>query len=492
MIFAICPRSYKDYLSLPIFGPLLDEFTNWSHQRGYTLGTIRNQVRNTRHIAAFLRKKDLRSASELTHCDFQNAWQHFRHDHPGIAGTIRQLQHFLDETSRLTPQLPIPKTRSDNELDRFSGYLKDVRGLVDTTIRSHTTYLCRFLDSIGFETDEQALLDLNLKQVEDFIGTCSKDLNRYSLQHVVGYLRAFLRFEYSRGVLQTPLHEMIDTPRVYRLEKLPHSLPWTVVNELLLSIDRTDIQGIRNYAMLFLVATYGLRSCEVVSLTLDDINWRTATICISQGKTVNQLFLPLTDAVADALIDYLKNGRPNLSFREVFLRIRAPHGRLKPTAVAEAFQLQVRISGIDIPYQGPHCLRHSFAVHLLRQGTSVKVIGDVLGHRNVESTCVYLRLAIDDLRSVALEVPAHADIDTRVDATALNSLPVARYRKKANSSIPLQSFLAEEITAYLQLHRSLGKIYRAENATLYSRQSIAFFAMSPPRSPSTFTCLNKS
>ncbi|GAH74450.1 unnamed protein product, partial [marine sediment metagenome] len=267
-----------------------------------------------------LQKKDLRSASELTHCDFQNAWQHFRHDCPAIAGTIRQLQHFLDETRGLPPQLPIPKTRSDNELDRFSGYLKDVRGLVDTTIRSHIGYLGRFLDSIGFEkTHEQALLDLNLKQVEDFIGTCSKDLNRYSLQHVVGYLRAFLRFEYSRGVLQTPLHEMIDTPRVYRLEKLPRSLPWTVVNELLLSIDRTDTHGIRNYAMLFLVATYGLRSCEVVSLTLDDINWRTATICIHQGKTDNQLVLPLTDAVADALIDYLKNGRPSLSFREVFL-----------------------------------------------------------------------------------------------------------------------------------------------------------------------------
>lgn len=478
MIFTIGPRSHQDYLSLPIFGPILDEFTNWSHQRGYALGTIRNQLKDTRHIAAFLQKKDLRSISELKHCDFQNAWQHFRHDHPGIAGTIRQLQQFLDETRGLPPPFPISKTRSDNELERFSGYLKDVRGLVDTTIRSHSGYLGRFLDSIGFETNEQALPDLSLKQVEDFLGTCSKDLNRYSLQHVVGYLRAFLRFQYSRGVLQTPLHEMIDTPRVYRLEKLPRSLPWTVVNELLLSIDRTDTPGIRNYTMLLLVATYGLRTCEVVSLTLDDINWRTATICIPQGKTDNQLVLPLTDAVADALIEYLKNGRPSLSFREVFLRIRAPNGRLKPTAVTEAFQRQVRLSGMDIPYHGPHCLRHSFAVHLLRQGTSVKVIGDVLGHSNVESTCVYLRLAIDDLRSVALEVPDYADIDIRVDATALNGLPPARSWKKVKSSIPLQSFLAEEITAYLQLHRSLGKIYRVENASLRSLD--AFLAIQCP------------
>ena len=116
MIFAIRPRSYKDYLSLPIFGPILDEFTNWSHQRGYALGTIRNQLEHTRHITAFLHKKDLRSTGELTHCDFQNAWQHFRYDRPGIAGTVRQLQRFLDETRGLPPPLPISKTRSDNEL----------------------------------------------------------------------------------------------------------------------------------------------------------------------------------------------------------------------------------------------------------------------------------------------------------------------------------------------------------------------------------------
>jgi site-specific recombinase XerD len=478
MIFAICPRSHQAYLSLPILGPILDEFTNWSHQCGYALGTIRNQLKHTRQIAAFLQRRDLRSTGDLTHRHFRNAWQYFRHDRPSIAGTVRRLQRFLDETRWLAPPLPRSKTRSDNELQRFAVYLKDVRGLVDTTIRSHIGYLGRLLASIGFETNERALPDLSLKQVENFLGTCSKDLSRYSLQHVAGYLRAFLRFQYGTGVLQTPLHEMIDTPRLYRLEKLPRSLPWKVVNELLLSIDRTDTHGIRNYAMLLLVATYGLRSCEVVALTLDDINWRGATICIRQGKTGNRLVLPLTDAVANALIEYLKNGRPSLSLREVFLRVRAPHGRLKPTAVTEAFQRQVRLSNVDIPYHGPHCLRHSYAVHLLRKGTSVKVIGDVLGHRDGESTCVYLRLAIDDLRSVALEVPDCANIGIRVDATAVNGLPPSRSWKKVNSSIPLQSFLAEQITAYLQLHRSLGKTYRAEGATLRSLD--AFLAIQHP------------
>lgn len=133
---------------------------------------------------------------------------------------------------------------------------------------------------------------------------------------------------------------------------------------------------------------------------------------------------------------------------------------------------------MDIPYHGPHCLRHSYAVHLLRQGTSVKVIGDILGHRNAETTCVYLRFAIDDLRSVALEVPDCANVDISVDATALNGIPPARSCKNVNSSIPLQSFLAEEITAYLTLHRSLGKIYRVESDTLCSWD--AFLAIQCP------------
>jgi site-specific recombinase XerD len=121
-----------------------------------------------------------------------------------------------------------------------------------------------------------------------------------------------------------------------------------------------------------------------------------------------------------------------------------------------------------VSYHGAHCLRHSYAVHLLRQGTSVKVIGDVLGHRNIESTGVYLRLAIDDLRNVALNIPDNPGVDIHVDTTALKDLPAARSWRKVKSSMPLQSFLAEEITAYLQLHRSLGKIYRREEDILHS------------------------
>ena len=418
----------------------------------------------------FFQEQGIQSIGELTHRDFEKTYQYFRQDHPSIASTARRLQQFLDEKGELPPPVPTTKTRLDKELENFAVYLKNVRGLTDTTIRSHHTYLIRFLKQIGFDSNEKALPHITLKQVEGFIGDCSTTLSRYSLQHVVGYLRAFLKFEYGKGILQSQLHKMIDTPRIYRLEKLPRSLSWPMVNDLLNSIDRTDTQGIRNYAMLRLIATYGLRSSEVVALTLDDINWRDGTIHIFQGKTEGNLALPLTDDVAQSLIDYLTR-RPDLLYREIFLRLRAPAGPLKPTAVTEVFQRQVRLSSLDIPYQGPHCLRHSYAVHLLRQGTSVKVIGDILGHRNPESTCVYLRLATDDLRGVALEVPNYTGDGIRVDIKALNDLPTVRCCKAAMPAMPLQSFFAEDIKSYLHLHRSLGKEYRSEENTLYSLDS---------------------
>ena len=193
MISTIRPKSYQKYLAFPVFGPFLDDFTQWSYLHGYTLGTIRNQLKDTRHIIVFLQKQGLQSIGELTHCDFEKVYQHFRQDHPSIAGTVRRLQKFLEEKGELPPPLTTPKTRLDKELEYFAAYLKNVRGLSDTTIRSHHRYLSRFLKQVGFDTNEQALLLLTLKQVEDFICDCSRNLNRYSLQHVVGYLRAFLR-----------------------------------------------------------------------------------------------------------------------------------------------------------------------------------------------------------------------------------------------------------------------------------------------------------
>jgi integrase len=166
--------------------------------------------------------------------------------------------------------------------------------------------------------------------------------------------------------------------------------------------------GLRDYTMFFLIATYGLRSCDLIALTLDDIHWQPGELWINQRKTGYPLVLPVTDSVGSVLIHYLRHGRPRSPFRQLFLRTKAPNGPLGRTAVADAFQAWAKRSTLQIPFQGPHCLRHAYAVHMLGLGTPLKTLGDLLGHRTTESTCVYLRLAIEDLREVALPVPQAA------------------------------------------------------------------------------------
>ena len=124
-----------------------------------------------------------------------------------------------------------------------------------------------------------------------------------------GHLRAFLRFLAVAGEIPTGLDTQIDTPRVYRDERLPRALPWDTVRALLRTIDRTTPLS-RDYTILLLMATYGLRACEVVTLTLDDVQWRAGRLRIPQRKTRGSLRLPLTDEVGTALLDYLVTDAP--------------------------------------------------------------------------------------------------------------------------------------------------------------------------------------
>jgi site-specific recombinase XerD len=172
------------------------------------------------------------------------------------------------------------------------------------------------------------------------------------------------------------------------------------------SVDRTTPKGRRDYAMLLMIATYGLRVSEIASLKIDDVSWRSRRIRLQRPKVGHPLALPLTDEVAAALLDYLRRDRPVSAHRHLFLRVRIPSGPVKSTAVCDVFDAWATRAGIRLPLRGgPHCLRHSLAVRLLRQGASVKSIGDLLGHRSAESTGVYLRLQVDELRDVALPLP---------------------------------------------------------------------------------------
>jgi site-specific recombinase XerD len=422
MLLDLYPRVHRRYTSLPVIGRTLDSYGTWLLKLGYSTDCVCDHFRAARRLARKLQQRHVRSLTKLTHSQLRACAPADSQEDPNLAALVHRLDQYFDSELALFPK-PAPSL-VEQRVTAYTTYLQQVCGFAHSTCGYHRRTVTEFLRHVGYEKSPICLAALTGRDLETFVCAVSPRQTRGSLQHVASHLRGFLRFLISTGEIRPGLERQIDTPRVYRGEQLPRALPWETVRALLKAIDRTTPMGLRDYAMFLLIATYGLRACEVAALTLDDVEWRMARLRIPQYKTRSALWLPLTDEVGNALLDYLRDGRAALavrrkrvpfqanashSYRELFLRHRTPIGGLKPTAITEAFQAWAKRSGLAIPFQGAHCLRHSYAVHLLRSGLSLKTIGDLLGHRDLESTCVYLRLAVDDLREVALDLPANVD-----------------------------------------------------------------------------------
>lgn len=403
MLHSLFPKAHRRFLSLPLLGPIADGFDDWLAGNGYTRDSRGYSMRMLKHVDADLRRRHVKEVGNLTHPILHECWRTLIKAYPCFAGTVRTLERYLAANALMARAWPETASSTASILvEEYANYLHEVRGLASDTIahRRHTAqWFLRHLDEEGI-----TLKEVDRSHLESYVTRAGKRLCRRSLQHDVSALRVFLRFAMD-GRVPAGLDSQIDTPRLYRLEQLPRTLPWETVRTLLRSIDRTTAMGLRDYAMFLLIATYGLRSSEVIAITVDNIHWRQSRLRIHQPKTSSLLELPLTNEVSAALVRHLKRTPPPPPYRRIFLRMRAPIGVLKRTAVADAFQAVVQKSDLSIPFQGPHCMRHSLATHLLKNGTPLKTIGDILGHRSAASTSAYLRLATGDLREVSLPVP---------------------------------------------------------------------------------------
>jgi integrase/recombinase XerD len=404
MLRKLLPKAHRKFLSLPVLGSITDGFDDWLVASGYTRGSRKFSIRMLRFVDARLRRSRARGVAKLNHATLQDCWKSLMKVYPCGAGTVHTLERYLVTCGLIVDSRQSTLTRPTVSLrEDYVDHLREVRGFAASTISSHQRTAQCFIKHL--EETSIPVEHISASNIESYIAKNGKRLSRGTLQHEVAALRGFLRFLSTDGRAPTGLDSQIDTPRLYRLEQLPRALPWETVRTLLQSVDRTSPMGLRDYAMFLLIATYGLRASEIVAISLEDIRWKQRILRIHQRKTSSPLELPLTNEVLAALVKHLKRTPPPAPYRRLFLRMRAPMGVLKPTAVTEAFQALVRKSGLSIPYQGPHCLRHSYAVHLLKNGTPLKTIGDILGHRTAESTSMYLRLATGDLREVALAVP---------------------------------------------------------------------------------------
>jgi site-specific recombinase XerD len=288
----------------------------------------------------------------------------------------------------------------------FDAWMKDVRGLSPSTRRhrrAEALRLVEWLHEQGKTIGSVAVADLDA-----YITWRGASMRRTSIANMVASLRSVLRYLHASGHLPLDLASVIKGPKIYALESIPSTIRPEDIQCVLeaLKQDRSAL-GRRDYAIWILLATYGLRAGEIIGLRLSDIDWRNERLQIRHTKTGAFSTLPLLRGPADALFDYLRHGRPTTTARAVFVRSQAPYRALCSTSVSGIVRRWLTSVGVrQTGKRGAHVLRHSRAVSLLRGGVSLKVIGDILGHRAERSTAPYLKLATEDLRSVALDLPA--------------------------------------------------------------------------------------
>lgn len=287
---------------------------------------------------------------------------------------------------------------------------KEGAGYKEATIYVHRRYLlqfCRLLEGLGFRDFSAVSMD----EIKRYLDSLSF-YRQGTVSAALAPLRCFFRYLHGRGIASADYSYLIPDDPAPRRAKLPSHYSQDEVRSILDSIDRANPKGRRNYAIVLLVAETGLRSSDVSALRLDDLRWDSSQMLIEQFKTGNDVMLPILPSVGNAVIEYLKEGRPQSESRNVFLRISPPYHPLTSRQIQRIVSEYIQKSGVNknSPERrhGTHALRHSLAGRMLENEVPLPVISSVLGHKNSESTAFYLGIDRQALAKCPLDVPACA------------------------------------------------------------------------------------
>lgn len=232
---------------------------------------------------------------------------------------------------------------------------------------------------------------------------------QYTRHRMLGVLKSYLRYLYDIGGVSDDFSKILPKDKFVKQPKLPSTYTSEEIKKLLGVIDRGSPKGKRDYAMVLITARLGLRASDVCGLKFSNILWEQNLIVLTMEKTGKCIELPLLADVGEAIIDYLKYGRPQSELPFIFLHVSHPYDRMNRSTLHSIICLYLRraeISCGDKRKHGPHALRHSLAGILLEKKIPVPVISEVLGHTNTESTRYYLRIDMNSLRQCALDVPS--------------------------------------------------------------------------------------
>lgn len=395
-------------------GEALDKYVEWLVEQGYGPGSIYSRVPILRRFGQFAWAQGARTFDGLPEQvePFVSHWmaerdggrnaERTRSFQNEIRGPVEQLLLLIVpgfvRRGRQPRGIPDPFV---TQAPGFFAYLRNERGLRELSIKHYRHFLFR-LETYLRHIRLDSLCDLSPQILSAFVTASTRELSPSTISGSCSSVRVFLRYLHREGLVAHDLAATIEAPLKYRLSNVPRSISWDDVRRMLEVVDQRTAMGKRDYVILLLLVTYGLRSREVAALTLDDIDWERERILVPERKAGHCTAYPLSTTVGESLLVYLKEVRPKSPERQVFLRTCAPRTPLTRATISNRATHYLRKAGIQVRRPGSHTLRHTCVQRLIDAEFPLKTIGDYVGHRSPRSTEVYSKVAVETLREVAL------------------------------------------------------------------------------------------
>jgi integrase/recombinase XerD len=401
------PLTLARYRARPA-GPHLDACVRWLEQRGYPPRRLLRLIRGVHRFSHWAHDHEL--GIEALDAKALERFRHHLQERQALhapSGSYRPVflgaQHFvtfLEASGLVTPRAVLfPPAPEPALLEAFHQWMRTHRGTTEATLNTYHRPILALLHTLGEQPegfDAKALWTFVL----DHIGR--RGISQ--AKTVVQAVRVFLRFLIAIGRCPPGLDHALPPIAHWRLASLPKYLPTETIEHVLRSCERATPRGVRDWAVLLLLARLGLRAGDVAALKWSDINWQDGTLCVA-GKNRRATRLPLPQEVGEALLCYGEHHRPAVSSVYVFLTTTAPLGPLSPKTVSKIAARALRRANVDSPIYGAHVFRHSVATTLLRQGVSLPAIGALLRHTSIETTTLYAKVDTALLHTVVRAWP---------------------------------------------------------------------------------------
>lgn len=393
---------------------LTTEVAAYFHKLSYSDSRIGQYRSAWQRLATFMENKELQlysaavGESFIYHLICDRSFEELDRWEKDIIQCVNVLTEFQETGSvkfRRIQKFRELKGPVGDSMNDYIAYRKSF-GIAKSTIDEYKLHLSRFLHYLN-EIKDFSLGSLNHRHITDFVNNLGF-YTPYTRHRMLSILKGYFSYLYDNNQLEIDYSQTIPKDKFVKQPKLPSVYSEDEVELLISSIDRSNPKGKRDYAMVLLAARLGLRASDICNITFENLLWEQSLIVLTQHKTGKRIELPLMSELGEALIDYLKYGRPVSELPFIFLRMVSPYDRLNRTTLHSIVCFYLRRAGIKYEgnrKHGPHALRHSLAGILLEKKTPIPVISEVLGHKNTESTKFYLKIDLQSLSQCALEVP---------------------------------------------------------------------------------------